>query len=158
MSGAFKLKNGSLLLSAEAPGGMYNHSQLKKIAEICEKGSGVVKATEDQRLALFVEEDQLEQVKEELKSCGLWARGYQQGLHMPITCVGELWPEQQQDSMGTTLELSALLADIELDNPLKIGINGSVECLIPTHTLDVSIIGDTNGYKVYLGGKNSLIP
>ncbi len=37
MSQLFRLKNGTVLLSTEAPGGIYNSGQLKKIAELCSK-------------------------------------------------------------------------------------------------------------------------
>ena len=59
MSELFKLKNGTVLVSTEAPGGIYNSAQLKKIAELCSKELAIVKATEDQRLALFVKEAEL---------------------------------------------------------------------------------------------------
>ncbi len=158
MSGIFKLRNGSILLSTEAPGGIYNASQLKKIASLCDGESVIVKATEDQRLALVVNPQKADSIADELKSIGLGIRHYQNGLHQPVSCVGEMCEEHEQDALGGALDLSAEIEDIKLVNPLKIGINGCAKCCVPCHTLDISIVGDTAGYRVSLGGKSSQLP
>lgn len=158
MSKSFKLQNGMLLLSTEAPGGIYNSAQLKKIATLAEGDSAIVKATEDQRLALLVRADKVAKVAEELKALGLGIRHYQSGLHQATTCLGEMCPEFQQDAMSSAIELSNELAEEKTDAPLKVGINGCARCCVPTHTLDISIVGDVNGYRLSLGGKNSQIP
>ncbi len=161
MATPFKLNNGMLLLSTEAPGGVYNSAQLKKIAQLCDGDAAMVKATEDQRLALFVPEAKAKQVVAELKAIGLGIRNYQDGLHQPVNCVGELCPQHQQDAMGAAMDLSLALAPVAkqaFGAALKIGINGCTACCVPTHTLDISVIGDTTGYRVSLGGKNSQIP
>ena len=90
MGKPFKLQNGQLLLSTEAPGGVYSAVQLKKIAELCEGDSAMAKATEDQRLALFVAPEKAAHVASALRSTGLGVRHYQDGLHQPINCIGEL--------------------------------------------------------------------
>jgi len=158
MSTPFKLRNGMLLLSTEAPGGIYNSTQLKKIAQLCDGDSALVKATEDQRLALFVQPAKLAAVTKELKAVGLGLRNYQDGLHQPTACIGDLCPEHVQDAMGTAMDLSQELGALAVSAPLKIGVNGCARCCVPTHTLDVSLIGDTGGYRVSLGGKNSQLP
>lgn len=158
MGKVFKLQNGLLFLSTEAPGGIYNSTQLKKIASLCDGETAVVKATEDQRLALFVQEPQVAKVAAELKAVGLGVRHYQDGLHQPVNCLGELCSEHLQDAMGTSMDLTRELQAMKLDSPLKIGINGCARVCVATHTLDISIIGDTNGYRISLGGKNSQIP
>lgn len=158
MGKAFKLRNGMLLLSTEAPGGIYNSAQLKKIAALADGESAIVKATEDQRLALFVKPDMVKKVATELKAVGLGLRNYQDGLHQPVACLGKHCPEVQQDALATAMDLSQELAALAVDTPLRIGVNGCARCCVPTHTLDVSIIGDSSGYRVSLGGKNSQIP
>jgi hypothetical protein len=158
MGKAFKLRNGMLLLSTEAPGGIYNSAQLKKIAALADGESAIVKATEDQRLALFVKPDMVKKVATELKAVGLGLRNYQDGLHQPVACLGKHCPEVQQDALATAMDLSQELVPLTADTPLRIGVNGCARCCVPTHTLDVSIIGDSNGYRVSLGGKNSQIP
>ncbi|MCX6109221.1 MAG: hypothetical protein NTZ90_06415 [Proteobacteria bacterium] len=158
MGTSFKLQNGLLLLSTEAPGGVYNAEQLKKLAALCASEDAVAKATEDQRLALFVPPAKAAAVAAQLKSVGLGVRHYQDGLHQPINCLGALCGEHLQDAMGSSMDLADELTGIVLDQPLKIGINGCARCCLATHTLDISIIGDTGGYRVSLGGKNSQLP
>ena len=158
MGTSFKLQNGLLLLSTEAPGGVYNAEQLKKLAALCAGEDAVAKATEDQRLALFVPPAKAAAVAAQLKSVGLGVRHYQDGLHQPINCLGALCSEHLQDAMGSSMDLADELAGIVLGQPLKIGINGCARCCLATHTLDISIIGDTGGYRVSLGGKNSQLP
>jgi Nitrite and sulphite reductase 4Fe-4S domain len=158
MSNAFKLKNGNILLSTEAPGGIYNASQLKRLAAMCDSESIIVKATEDQRLALFVNPDRASDIASELKSIGLGVRHYQDGLHQPTSCIGESCEDHEQDALGTSLDISSELDDLTLNSPLKIGINGCAKCCVPCHTLDISIVGDSTGYRISLGGKNSQLP
>lgn len=158
MGNAFKLKNGTLLLITEAPGGIYNSAQLNKIAALADQDSAIIKVTEDQRLALFVKEDEAAGVASQLKEIGLGIRHYQDGLHQPTTCIGELCPDHQQDSLGTAMSLTEEIESLSIENPIKIGINGCAKCCVPCHTLDISIIGDENGYRVNLGGKGSQIP
>ncbi len=158
MSELFKLKNGTVLISTEAPGGIYNSSQLKKIAELCSKELAIVKATEDQRLALFVKESEVERVTQELKTTGLGFRNYQSGLHQPVSCLGELCESHDQPALTSAMDLTKLLADLKLQSSLKIGINGCARCCTPCHTLDISVVGEAHGYRISLGGKPSQFP
>lgn len=158
MGKAFNLKNGTILLVTEAPGGLYNAAQLKKIATICDNNMAIVKATEDQRLALFVKEGDAAKIAGELKAIGLGIRHYQDGLHQPTACIGELCPDHDQDALGSAMALTKELADIQLKSPLKIGINGCASCCVPCHTLDISVVGDAGGYRIAMGGKNSALP
>lgn len=158
MSNAFKLRNGTILLSTEAPGGIYNAAQLKKIASLCEGETAIVKATEDQRLALCVKPEQAADIANELNAIGLGIRHYQDGLHHPTSCIGELCPDHEQDALGSALDISQQLEAVKLASPLKIGINGCARCCVPCHTLDISVVGDAAGYRMHLGGKNSQLP
>jgi hypothetical protein len=158
MAKAFTLKNGLILLSTEAPGGIYNSAQLKKVSALCDENTAIVKATEDQRLALFVKPENAAKVKKELQSVGLGVRNYQEGLHQPVNCIGNMCPENQQDALSTSMELQKTISTLQLSSSLRIGINGCYRCCVPTHTLDISIIGDSGGYRISLGGKNSQIP
>jgi len=158
MSQVFKLKNGTIFLVTEAPGGIYNSLQLKKIAELCNQDLAIVKATEDQRLGLFIQEQEIESICAELESVGLGFRDYQRGLHQPVSCIGELCEDHEQDALGSSMDITKEIADIQLKSSLKIGINGCALCCTPCHTLDISIIGEALGYRVSLGGKGSQIP
>lgn len=158
MSELFKLKNGTVLISTEAPGGIYNSAQLKKIAELCSKELAIVKATEDQRLALFVKESEIERITSELKATGLGFRNYQSGLHQPVSCLGELCETHEQPALTTAMDLTKLIADLKLQSCVKIGINGCARCCTPCHTLDISVIGEASGYRISMGGKTSQFP
>ncbi len=158
MGEPFKLKNGSILVSTEAPGGLYNAAQLKKIAALCESDAAVAKATEDQRLALFIKPDKATNVVKELRAVGLGVRHYQDGVHQPVSCIGQLCSEYKQDALASAMELSENLRGVVTKSSLKIGINGCAKCCVPTHTLDVSAIGDESGYRISIGGKTSQIP
>lgn len=159
MGTAFKLNGGLLFISTEAPGGVYNGAQLKKIAQIADQHSIVIKTTEDQRLGLMVPLSKVPKIATDLRSVGLGMRHYQDGLHQPVNCVGEFCPEKNQDAMATSIQLTKELAQCgALSTRLKIGINGCGTCCVPTHTLDISIIGEVSGYRISLGGKNSQIP
>ncbi len=158
MSAPFKLKNGSLALLAEVPGGLYNAAHLKKIAALADQHSIIIKATEDQRLALFVVPDEAEVVTRDLASTGLTLRDYQSGVHQPVSCIGALCPESKQDALKASLEITEALAGLATDCALKIGINGCANCCVPCHTLDIAVTGGDDGYRIAIGGKQSLVP
>jgi len=158
MATPFKLRNGSLLVSTEAAGGIYNAAQLRKIAELMEASASVLKITEDQRIALMIPEDQAAQTTDALKTVGLGIRNYQDGLHQATACVGALCEYQEQDALSSAMDVTAELSDIVLSSPLKIGINGCARCCVPCHTLDIAVVGDPSGYRLSIGGKTSQLP
>ena len=158
MTKEFVLKNGSIVLAAEAPGGVYSASQLRKIAALCESQSVMIKITEDQRISVIVKAEKAQTVKSELRSIGMEVRNYQDGLHQPVSCMGALCSEHEQDALGTSMDITAELAGMSMKNPVKIGVNGCAKCCTPCHSLDVSIIGESNGYRLSLGGKGSQYP
>ena len=158
MGTPFKLKNGSVALMAEVPGGLYNSAHLKKLAAISEQHSVIMKATEDQRIVMFVVPEQVESISRDLISGGLAVRDYQEGIHQPVACVGALCPESKQDALKASLDITEALAGLEAVAALKIGINGCAACCVPCHTLDIAIIGQEEGYRISLGGKQMIVP
>lgn len=158
MSSGFALKNGALLLSTEAPGGIYNAEQLRKVAQISEDTSMIVKVTEDQRLAIVVSKDQVSKITQDLSEVGLEVRNYQEGLHQATSCLGKMCSEHQQDALKSAVQITEAMKGISTSTPLKIGLNGCSRCCNPTHTLDISIVGDASGYRIALGGKSAMIP
>ncbi len=158
MAKEFHLKSGALYLVAESAAGIYNSTQLSVLAKLCDDKAIVAKLTEDQRIGLVVPENELAEVSKTLMEAGIGLRHYQDGLHQPTSCIGALCSFHNQDALGSAVKLSEALAKIELTNPLKIGINGCPKNCVPTHTLDVSIIGDEKGYKLYIGGRNRQLP
>lgn len=158
MGAPFKLKNGSIAVSVEAPGGLYNSAHLKKLATLSEQQSLIMKATEDQRIVLFVAPDQEEALTKELASGGMAVRAFQDGVHQPVACLGALCPDSQQDALKASLDISEAIAGIEASSCLKIGLNGCGKCCVPCHTMDISVVGTEEGYRISIGGKQSLVP
>ncbi|MEY4630369.1 MAG: hypothetical protein RIQ81_489 [Pseudomonadota bacterium] len=158
MSAPFKLKNGSVAVLAEVPGGLYNSAHLKKIAAIADQHSLIMKATEDQRIAMFVTPEQAESITRDLAAGGLTVRDYQAGVHQPVACIGALCPESKQDALKASMEITEALAGVSSDCALKIGINGCANCCVPCHTLDIAVVGTEEGYRMTLGGKQALVP
>lgn len=158
MSAGFKLKNGALLLSTEAPGGIYNAEQLRQVAKISEDGALIVKVTEDQRLAVVVANGDVEKVSKDLSHVGLGVRHYQKGLHQATSCIGKLCSEYQQDALKSAVDITAQTRDLKTSMPIKIAVNGCSKCCNPCHTMDISVVGDSSGYRISLGGKAQMIP
>lgn len=158
MSTEFKMKNGSILLVAEAPGGIYNTDQLKAITDASVEFNSTIKVTEEQRLCLFVAADKVSEVSEKLSPAGIQTRPYQTDLAQPVSCIGGLCPHAQQDALDTALRVSeAFPSDSGLPS-MSVGLNGCAQTCVPTHTLDISVMGEENGYKVSIGGKNTFLP
>ncbi len=158
MTRQFNLKNQAIVIIPEVDGGVYSPSQLKKIATIGEQDCLMIKATEDQRLALVVKAEKVSSVTSELQTLGMGVRHYQDGLHQPVSCLGALCPDHEQDALGTAMDISSEPFAGPLENPLKIGINGCGKCCTPCHTLDISIVGEATGYRISVGGKNAQYP
>lgn len=159
MNNAFKLNNGSILLVVESPGGLYNSEQLRVIAELSGNADvAMVRALEDQRIGLVIFEEKVELIQDTLAEVGLSIRHYQHSLHQPIACVGGSCPKANQDALGVALKITGKLAHFEIENTLKIGVNGCPLSCVPTHSLDISVVGEASGYRVSLGGKTTLLP
>ncbi|MFK7873778.1 MAG: hypothetical protein AB8C84_11550 [Oligoflexales bacterium] len=158
MSKPFRLRNQSLLVVAEAPGGLYNSSQLQLIASLADGDTAMVKVTEDQRIGLFVTEEHLPHTQRKLESVGLGLRHYQDGHAQPVSCIGEMCPEHQQDALGASMDIAEQLSDLSADCSLAVGVNGCANCCVPCHTMDVSIVGDEAGYKIRIGGRSHELP
>lgn len=158
MTRPFNLNNQAVVIIPEVDGGVYSPSQLKKIAALGEQDCLMIKATEDQRLALVVKADKVSSVTSELQTLGMNIRNYQDGLHQPVSCLGALCPDHEQDALGTAMDISGEQFDSHFESPIKIGINGCGKCCTPCHTLDISLVGEANGYRISVGGKNAQYP
>ncbi len=161
MTRPFALKNGAYFILTEAPGGIYNAEQLRTIASLCEQESAIVKATEDQRIGMFVSPATMDDITTALQKVGLAVRHYQNGLHGAVACLGEVCPKEEQDALGLAMELQDSFNELDgksASSCVKVGINGCGSCCVPSHTLDLAITGEDNGYRISLGGKSSQLP
>ena len=157
MTSQQNIKNGKQIICAEVAGGIYTSEQLQLISQLATNDI-VVRATEDQRLALIVDAEETSAVITKLEEVGISYRYYNQGLHQPVCDFGDLLEGTDQDALSDAIDLTNALSDINLENPLKIGMNSSFECHAPCHTLDISIVGEMGGYRLSLGGKKCSIP
>ncbi len=155
----FELKNDNVLLLPLAPGGKYSTDHLKKILQITENNSGYVKICKDQQIGIVVHKDSSQEAEQILSECGLQMGGYIQGTPNITSCLGNQCPQSKAKADDDAVDLSQKLNLNKLNNlPLSIGINGCELCCEPTHTNDISLVAGDNGYQMYLGGKQWLIP
>jgi dissimilatory sulfite reductase (desulfoviridin) alpha/beta subunit len=154
----FELTNGTVMLTTNASAGIYNSAQLKLIASLCDNEVALVKATEDQRLAICVAKEHVDAVTSQLESVGLGVSHFKSGIIQPSACLGELCPKHQQDALGAAIDIGEQLSSLSVPSQLKIGINGCADCCVPCHTNEISIIGESEGYRISVGGKGSQIP
>ena len=157
MASQLNVKNNKEIICAEVAGGIYTSRQLQLISELAADDI-VVRATENQRLALIVNKDELDSVVKRLEEAAISVRHYNSGLHQPVCDFGDLIEGAEQDALEDAIDLTHAISDMELSNPLKIGMNSNYECMAPCHTLDISIVGELSGYRIALGGKNAQFP
>jgi dissimilatory sulfite reductase (desulfoviridin) alpha/beta subunit len=156
-----ELKNGLLFLLAESAAGIYNGEQLRKICEVAQDDSVILKVTEDQRLGFMLEPSRVDSVRALLEPCGVTLRLYgAPSAPAPKSCLGELCPFSVQDALGDSIELGALLGDRfrDAETYVKIGMNGCEKACASTATDDIHIVGEESGYKISIGGKCAEIP
>lgn len=161
MANQHELKNGLLLVLAESAGGIYNGEQLKKVCEVAQDDSVILKITEDQRLAFMLEPSRLDSVKASLELCGVHLRLYRApGAPAPKACMGELCPHSVQDSLGDSIELGAMLAEKYASAPafVRIGVNGCERACVGSAIDDIHIVGEESGYKIAIAGRSAEIP
>jgi dissimilatory sulfite reductase (desulfoviridin) alpha/beta subunit len=152
----FELRNGTLFVLAEAAGGVYNGEQLRKISEVAEEDSAILKLTEDQRIGFMLAPERLPHAQRLLAASGLTLRQYRSGgPASPCACLGELCPSAQQDALGDSMEVAAALyakfPDVE--GYLSIGMNGCDQNCLSSGVYDIHIVGESTGYKIYIGGR-----
>ena len=158
MSDNFRLLNDSILLVTEAPGGIYNGTQLSLIADVSKQIGSTIKITEEQRICLVVQKDKLGLIEDKLLVEGISVRPYKSSPSQPVSCLGGVCQLSKQDALDANLKISELLVHADMQSSLKIGINGCSKTCVPAHTFDISIIGEKEGYKIYIGGKNEVLP
>lgn len=153
-----KIADNLTLYVIEAAGGMYNSEQLQALSKVLEEEGIVAKVTEDQRFVLALDDDQAGAIGDALLEVGLTKRPYREGMHQPVACLGSQCSFHDQDALGDALAITGKLSSTEVNAPFRIGINGCAQACVPTHTLDISLIGEPGGYRISIGGKNTQIP
>lgn len=140
------MQNNHVLILAEVSAGIYNHLQLKCLSNLAKTKLALIKATEDQRLALVIDKDKFDEVSNILDSVDLKIRNYKSG-NQPMTCIGKLCPDFKQDSLNDTLNITNNL-EIKTDSEIKIGFNGCDRKCISDDHLDIAFNGSEFGYTL----------
>ena len=81
MTSQLNIKNGKQIL-CRGCGGIYTSEQLQLISELA--NDIIVRATEDQRLALVVDKDEVDSIINQFEKVGISYRQYKQGLRQPV--------------------------------------------------------------------------
>ncbi|BBH53277.1 hypothetical protein [Fluviispira sanaruensis] len=152
----FELKNGNLFVLAEAAGGVYNGGQLRLICEVAEDVSAFLKVTEDQRIGFTVPKEKVADIQARLSKSGILVKHYRSFSTLsPKACLGELCPKCEQDALGDAIEISPFLNEKfkSTFSTLNIGMNGCATACVASATDEVHIVGDKDGYKIYIGGR-----
>ena len=153
----FELKNGFIFVLAEAAGGVYNSSQLKTICEVSEDDSAFLKITEDQRIGFIINPEHKTEIESKLARVGVLLKNYRgHSFVTPKACLGELCPKSKQDALGDAIDLSDKIGEkLNVQNEsLSVGMNGCEIGCATSATDDVHIIGQTDGYKISIGGQS----
>ncbi len=156
MGNLHELKNGLLFVLAESAGGIYNGEQLKKICEVAQDDSVILKVTEDQCIGFMLEPGRVETVRAMLEPCGVRLRMYRApAAPAPKACLGELCRFSVQDSLGDSIELGANLAERfpDASSHFSIGMNGCEQACVGSSVDDIHIVGEESGYKISIGGR-----
>lgn len=156
------LKNAQnqILISLDVAAGVYNSQQLKTLADLAESEGIVLKATEEQQFAFAVDENKIPELTKKMNDAGLLVNKYQSGVRGPTSCLGEMCPLAAQETLSASMEIQELLQKFSLpeNKQIRIGINACAKSCVPSHTFDISITGEESGYRLAIGGKNTIIP
>lgn len=143
---------------AEAAGGVYNGSQLRLICDVADDVSVFLKVTEDQRIGFMVPKDKLLELHAKLSKSGILLKHYRNhSILSPKACLGELCSKCEQDALGDAIEISPMLNEKfkESFSALNIGMNGCETACVASATDDIHVVGNSKGYKLFIGGKIS---
>jgi dissimilatory sulfite reductase (desulfoviridin) alpha/beta subunit len=150
----FELKKDNIFVLAEAPGGIYNASQIRFICDTAESFSLFLKVTEDQRIGFIVQKEKLLDLSQKFEKSGLLLKHYQNDFVLsPRACLGELCSHCEQDALGHALELSPVLNEKYKNTfqSFSLTLNGCDRACVGFD--DVSLVGGKAGYHIFVGGK-----
>ncbi len=146
----FILNDNLVLLLPLAPGGYYSEQKLRQLAQIAEENAGFVKICGDQRIGLFVPQENIEIVTQVLERNGFELGAYTKGRMNVVSCIGGLCSKSKQDALSDAVWISENLNQEKLEQSgVKIGLNGCSTACEPIHSEDIALIAEEDGYNVY---------
>ena len=154
-----KQQDNTYAILANSPGGIINSEQLKKIAELSEKGAGRVKLTHAQRVIVLVNSDQIENATSELESVGLSIGVLHKGIRNIRSCCGALCRfSQQTDGISLAKEIAEKFHGRSTAFSIKIAISDCMRNCSESFCADIGLIAQKGTYSIVVGGRGSQVP
>lgn len=143
----------SYAIAPHLPAGLITPSQLRKFADVAEKyNAAALKISSSQRLVIVgVKKEDLDNVWNDLEmspgaAIGMCVRSVR-------ICPGTAFCKRAlQDSLSLGLKLDSIYHGSQLPSKLKIGVSGCPNSCSESVMRDIGFIGDSKGFKLYVGG------
>ncbi|WNY26300.1 NAD(P)/FAD-dependent oxidoreductase [Methanolapillus ohkumae] len=146
-------------IAPHTPAGLLTPEILRTIADTAEKYNvAAIKISSSQRIVLVgLKEEDLDDVWSDLgmkpgSAIGICVRSVR-------VCPGTTFCKRgKQDSMSLGLKLDEKYHSMQLPAKMKIGVSGCLFSCSESAVRDIGFIGDTKGFKCYVGGNASSNP
>ena len=146
-------------IAPHTPAGLLTPEILRKIADVAEKYKlNAIKLSSSQRVVLVgLKEEDIDAAWKDLgmkpgSAIGICVRSVR-------ICPGTTFCKRaRQDSLGLGLKLDEKYHGMSLPAKLKIGVSGCPFSCSESAVRDIGFVGDTNGFKCYVGGSASATP
>ena len=146
-------------IAPHTPAGLLTPEILRKIADASEKYNlKAIKLSSSQRVVLVgIKEEDIDDVWKDLgmkpgSAIGICVRSVR-------ICPGTTFCKRaKQDSLGLGLKLDEKYHGMSLPAKLKIGVSGCPFSCAESAVRDIGFVGDTAGFKCYVGGSASATP
>lgn len=141
------------VIAVTAPGGIFLDQQLYQLAAIAQENLGFVKLCSGQRLVFVVPSANAEVVKLVLQRNKFMVVAYPHEASSISSCVGGVCGHAKQDSLTDVVRLSPILDQaLWKKSKLNIAFSGCEAACEQKEAVDITVIGQTKGYDVYIMG------
>jgi nitrite reductase (NADH) large subunit len=153
-------KDGTYSVVPRMFGGLCSPSDLRAIADACEKYSvPEMKVTGGQRIDLFgVKKEDLPEIWKDLTSAGLVSgHAYGKALRTVKTCVGKSWCRfGTQDSTGLGVKLEKMTWGSWMPHKFKLAVSGCPRNCAEATIKDFGVVCVDSGYELHIGGNGGI--
>ncbi|MDV0447799.1 Nitrite reductase [NAD(P)H] [Methanosarcinaceae archaeon Ag5] len=146
-------------IAPHSPAGLLTPEKLRTIADVAEKyNAAAIKISSSQRIVLVgLKEEDLDNAWTDLgmkpgSAIGICVRSVR-------VCPGTTFCKRaKQDSMSLGLKLDEKYHSMQLPAKMKIGVSGCLFSCSESAVRDIGFIGDTKGFRCFVGGNASSNP
>jgi NAD(P)H-nitrite reductase len=146
-------------IAPHTPAGLLTPEIMRNIADVAEKYKlAAIKISSSQRIVLVgLKEEDIDSAWADLNmkpgsAIGICVRSVR-------ICPGTTFCKRgKQDSVGLGLKLDERYHGLQLPAKLKIGVSGCPFSCAESAVRDIGFVGDTKGFKCYVGGSASAAP